>query len=153
MVIQSELLKVAEVEITYRPKFKVSERPQISKSKDAYDILIQQWDKGKIALLEEFKILLLNRRNRVLGIVHISSGGLSGTVADPKLIFTSALKACASGIILCHNHPSGELDPSNEDLSLTRRLVDAGKMLDLKILDHLIICNEEYYSFGDEGIL
>jgi len=153
MVIQSELLKVAEVEITYRPKFKVSERPQISKSKDAYDILIQQWDKGKIALLEEFKILLLNRRNRVLGIVHISSGGLSGTVADPKVIFTSALKACASGIILCHNHPSGELDPSNEDLALTRRLVDAGKMLDLKILDHLIICNDEYYSFGDDGIL
>ena len=153
MVIQSELLKVAEVEITYRPKFKVSERPQISKSKDAYDILMQQWDFGKIALLEEFKILLLNRRNRVLGIVHISSGGLSGTVADPKVIFTAALKGCASGIILCHNHPSGELDPSNEDLSLTRRLVDAGKMLDLKILDHLIICDDRYYSFGDEGIL
>jgi len=153
MVIQSELLMVAEVKITYRPKFKVSERPQISKSKDAYDILIQQWDKGKIALLEEFKILLLNRRNRVLGIVHISSGGLSGTVADPKVIFTAALKACASGIMVCHNHPSGELDPSNEDLSLTRRLVDAGKMLDLKILDHLIICEDNYYSFGDDGIL
>ena len=153
MVIQSELLKVAEVEITYRPKFKVSERPQISKSKDAYDILIQQLDKGEIALLEDFKILLLNRRNRVLGIVHISSGGLSGTVADPKVIFTSALKACASGIILCHNHPSGELDPSNEDLALTRRLVDAGKMLDLKILDHLIISGDTYYSFGDDGIL
>jgi len=89
----------------------------------------------------------------VLGIVHISSGGLSGTVADPKVIFTSALKACASGIILCHNHPSGELDPSNEDLSLTRRLVDAGKMLDLKILDHLIISEDNYYSFGDDGIL
>ena len=89
----------------------------------------------------------------MLGIVHISSGGLSGTVADPKVIFTSALKACASGIILCHNHPSGELDPSNEDLSLTRRLVDAGKMLDLKILDHLIISEDNYYSFGDDGIL
>jgi len=78
---------------------------------------------------------------------------LSGTVADPKVIFKAALKACESGIILCHNHPSGELDPSNEDLALTKRLVDAGKMLDLKILDHLIICNDGYYSFGDEGIL
>ena len=153
MVLQSKLLKVAEVEITYRPKFKVSERPQISKSQDAYDILVQQWDKGKIELLEDFKILLLNRRNRVLGIVHISSGGLSGTVADPKVIFTAALKACASGIILCHNHPSGELDPSSEDLSLTKRLVEAGKMLDLKILDHLIISTNGYYSFGDDGIL
>ena len=153
MVLQSKLLKVAEVEITYRPKFKVSERPQISKSQDAYDILVQQWDKGKIELLEEFKILLLNRRNRVLGIVHISSGGLSGTVADPKVIFTAALKACASGIILCHNHPSGELNPSSEDLALTRRLVEAGNILDLKILDHLIISADGYYSFGDEGIL
>jgi DNA repair protein RadC len=153
MVIQSELLKVAEVKITYRPKFKVSERPQISQSKDAYDILIQHWDKGKIALLEEFKILLLNRRNRVLGIVHISTGGYSGTVADTKVIFTAALKACASGIILCHNHPSGELDPSNEDLIMTRRLKEAGKLLDLNILDHLVISQYGYYSFGDDGIL
>jgi len=153
MVLQSELLKVAEVQISYNPKFKVSERPQISKSKNAYNILIQQWDKGKIELLEEFKILLLNRRNRVLGIVHISSGGLSGTVADPKVIFTAGLKACASGIILCHNHPSGELNPSSEDLALTKRLVEVGKMLDLKILDHLIISTDGYYSFGDEGIL
>jgi DNA repair protein RadC len=99
MVILSELLKVAEVEIAYRPKFNVSDRPQISKSNNAYNILREQWDKGKIALLEEVKILPLNRRNRVLGIVHISSSGLSGTVADPKVIFT-ALKACASGIIL-----------------------------------------------------
>jgi len=95
----------------------------------------------------------LNRRNRVLGLVNISSGGFSGTVADPKVIFTSALKACASGIILCHNHPSGELDPSSEDLALTRRLKEAGKLLDLQILDHLIISQHGYYSFGDDGIL
>lgn len=149
----SELLKVAEVQISYNPKFKVSERPQISKSRDAYNILIQQWDLGKIELLEEFKILLLNRRNRVLGLVNISSGGFSGTVADPKVIFTAGLKACASGIILCHNHPSGELDPSSEDLSLTRRLKEAGKLLDLQILDHLIISTNGYYSFGDEGMI
>jgi DNA repair protein RadC len=153
MVSQSELLQVAEVEITYRPKFKVSERPQISRSQHAYNILISQWDLGKIELLEEFKILLLNRRNRVLGIVHISSGGLSGTVADPKVIFTSALKACASGIILCHNHPSGELDPSAEDVALTKRLKEAGKLLDLQILDHLIISKWGFHSLGDEGII
>lgn len=153
MVLQSELSKVAEVQITYRPSFKVSERLQISRSQDAYRIFIQEWDSGKIELLEEFKILLLNRRNRVLGIVHISSGGLSGTVADPKVIFTAGLKACASGIILCHNHPSGELDPSGEDIALTRRMKEAGKILDLQILDHLIISNETYYSFGDDGIL
>jgi DNA repair protein RadC len=153
MVLQSELLEVAEVQITYKPKFKVSERPQISRSQHAYNILMQHWDLGKIELLEEFKILLLNRRNRVLGLVHISSGGFSGTVADPKVIFTAALKACASGIILCHNHPSGELDPSTEDLAMTRRLKEAGKLLDLQILDHLIISQHGYYSIGDDEIL
>lgn len=152
-MVQSELLKVAEVEITYNPKFKVSERPQINSSKQAYQILIQQWDKGKIELIEEFKILLLNRRNRVLGLVHISSGGFSGTIADPKVIFSAALKACSSGIILCHSHPSGELDPSREDIALTNKLSNGGALLDLKILDHLIISKDSFYSFTDEGLM
>lgn len=111
--------KVAEIEISYKPHYKVTERPQISSSNDAYEIFIQQWSMSKIELVEEFKILLLNRRNRVLGVVHISSGGFSGTIADPKVIFAAALKACASGIILCHCHPSRELDPSREDVALT----------------------------------
>ena len=152
-MVQSELFNVAEVEITYSPKFKVSERPQINSSKQAYQILIQQWDKGKIELIEEFKILLLNRRNRVLGIVHISSGGFSGTIADPKVIFSAALKASASGIILCHCHPSGELDPSREDIALTNKLSNGGALLDLKILDHLIVSKDSFYSFTDEGLM
>lgn len=143
--------KVAEVEISYRPDYKVSERPQISSSDDAYQILIQQWNLGKIELLEEFKILLLNRRNRVLGIVDISQGGLSGTVADPKVIFAAALKCCASGIILAHNHPSGELDPSSEDIAITNKLKAGALLLDLKIFDHLIITRDNFYSFADEG--
>jgi DNA repair protein RadC len=145
--------KVAEVEISYKPDYKVSERPQISSSNDAYQILVQQWHLGRIELLEEFKILLLNRRNRVLGIMNISQGGLSGTVADPKVIFVAALKCCASGIILCHNHPSGELDPSREDIALTNRLKAGGNLLDLKILDHLIITRGNFYSFADEGLI
>ncbi|CAM4431413.1 DNA repair protein RadC [Pedobacter westerhofensis] len=145
--------KVAEVEISYRPNYKVSERPQISKSNDAYQILIQQWSIGKIELLEEFKILLLNRRNRVLGIVDISQGGLSGTVADPKIIFAAALKSCASGIILAHNHPSGELDPSCEDIAITNKLKAGALLLDLKILDHLIVTRGNFYSFADEGLM
>lgn len=148
-MVYSELLNVAEVEITYNPKFKVSERPQVNSSKQAYQILIQQWDKGKIELIEEFKVLLFNRRNRVLGLVHISSGGFSGTIADPKVIFSAALKACASGVILCHCHPSGELDPSREDIALTNKLSNGGALLDLKILDHLIISKDAFYSFSD----
>jgi DNA repair protein RadC len=145
--------KVAEVEISYKPHYKVSERPQISRSNDAYQILIQQWNLDKIALLEEFKILLVNRRNRVLGVVEISQGGLSGTVADPKVIFAAALKSCASGIVLAHNHPSGELDPSREDIALTNKIKAGAELLDLKVLDHLIISKDSYYSFADEGMM
>ncbi len=114
---------------------------------------MQHWQQDKIELLEEFKILLLNRRNRVLGLVSISSGGVSGTIADPKLIFATALKSCASGLIICHNHPSGELNPSAEDIKLTNKLKDGGALLDIKILDHLIIGTDGFYSFADEGII
>jgi len=145
--------KVAEVEISYKPDYKVSERAQISSSNNANQILIQQWNMGRIELLEEFKILLLNRRNRVLGVVEISQGGLSGTVADPKVIFAAALKSCASGIILAHNHPSGELDPSREDTALTNKIKAGAELLELKVLDHLIISNDSFFSFADEGFL
>lgn len=145
--------KVAEIEISYKPEYKASERLQISSADDAYQILIQHWDKGRIEMVEEFKILLLNRRNRVLGIVHISSGGFSGTIADPKVIFSAALKACASGVILCHCHPSGELDPSREDITLTNKLKDGGAFLDIQILDHLIISTDSFYSFANEGLI
>jgi len=152
MVIKTKY-KVAEVKISYKPHYKVSERPQISSSNDAYEILIDQWNMGKIELLEEFKILLTNRRNRVLGILGISQGGLSGTVADPKVIFSAALKSCASGIILAHNHPSGELNPSKEDIALTTKIKTGAELLDLKVLDHLIISKDSFYSFADEGMM
>ena len=145
--------KVAEIEISYKPDYKVSEQPQISKSNDAYQILIQQWSMDKIELLEEFKIVLMNRRNRVLGVMNISQGGLSGTVADPKVIFVAALKCCASGIVLAHNHPSGELDPSREDIEITKKLKAGAELLDLKVLDHLIISKYSFYSFADEGMM
>ena len=144
---------VAEVEISYKPDYKVNERPQISRPDDAYQILIEQWNMNKIELLEEFKILLVNRRNRVLEIVEVSQGGLSGTVADPKVIFAAALKSCASGIVLAHNHPGGELDPSREDIALTNKIKAGAELLDLKVLDHLIISKDSYYSFADEGMM
>lgn len=153
MVLQSKLFKVAEVQISYNPKFKVSERPQIKSSNDAYRILRQQWDSGKIELLEEFKILLLNRKSRVLGVVNISQGGVAATAVDSKIVFASALKANASGIILCHNHPSGEIDPSTEDIKLTDKLKDGGASLDIIIMDHLIISKDTFYSFADEGMM
>jgi DNA repair protein RadC len=150
---ENSLYQLAEIEISYRPNFKSVERPQIDSSSKAYNALINNWNQDKIDLIEEFKIILLNRRNRVLGIVNISQGGISGTIADPKIIFAVALKACASGIILSHNHPSGESAPSGADIKLTRKLSEVGALLDINVFDHIILSSDGYFSFLDEGIL
>ncbi|WCT13595.1 RadC family protein [Mucilaginibacter jinjuensis] len=102
---------------------------------------------------EEFWILLLSRNNKVIGKELISKGGLSGTVADPKIIFNIALLHQASSIILAHNHPSGNLKPSQQDIDLTRKLHQAGKILDINVFDHLIITDDGFLSFADEGLL
>jgi len=102
---------------------------------------------------EEFWIILLNRANRLIEIKNVSKGGVSGTVADAKLIFKAALAKLASSIILCHNHPSGNLKPSRADLQLTEKLVKGGKNLDIAVLDHLIVGNNSYFSFADEALI
>lgn len=150
---ENSLYQLAEIEISYRPKFKATERPQIDGSNKAYQFLINNWNQDKINLIEEFKLILLNRRNRVLGIVNISQGGISGTIADPKIIFAVALKACASGIILSHSHPSGESAPSEADITLTKKLTEVGALLDINVFDHIIVCSQGYFSFLDQGIL
>ena len=131
---QVSLFQVSEIEVSYKPKFKAAERLSISSSKDAYNIMLHNWDIYKLELLEQFNVLLLNRANKVLGIFKVSSGGISGTVADPKLIFSAALKTCDSGIILCHNHPSGNLKPSQADLNLTKKLKEGESCLILQFL-------------------
>ncbi|MBL7858199.1 MAG: JAB domain-containing protein [Cyclobacteriaceae bacterium] len=144
---------VAEIEISYSSIIKPSQRPKVSASRDAVEIFKSSWDMGKLELLEQFKVLLLNRANKAIGIFEVSSGGISGTVADPKLIFATALKAGACGIILCHNHPSGNLTPSQADIDLTRKLKEGGRFLEIQVLDHLILTCEHYTSFADEGLL
>lgn len=149
----SELSRVAEVELIYRNPVKPSLRPLISRSKDAYDCFKLLWNENKIDFIEQFKMLLLNRAGRVLGIVEVLSGGVSGTFVDVKVVFTAALKSNASSIILAHNHPSGNLKPSQNDLALTQKIANAGKILDIAVNDHLIITSEGFYSFGAEGLI
>lgn len=144
---------VAEVELIYRNVVKPSQMPMVTDSKQVYSLLTSNWDENKIEFVEQFKILLLNTANKVLGVFEVSTGGIAGTVADPKLIFMAALRANASAIILSHNHPSGNLQPSQQDLTLTRKITEGGKILDIRVLDHLIITTEGYYSFSDEGVL
>ena len=122
-------------------------------SRQVYEVLVESWDKGSLDFVEHFKVMLLNRANRVLGICTISKEGTAGTVVDCKLVFATALKACVQSIIVSHNHPSGNLMPSEQDKRLTRRLVEVGKALDLPVLDHVIVTTEGYFSFADEGVL
>jgi DNA repair protein RadC len=145
--------QAAEVELIYKTKIKASERPCIASSKDSYDLLKQMWDSNKIEFVEQFKILLLNRGNRVLGIYDVATGGITGTVADVRVIFAAALKANACAIIIAHNHPSGSLKPSRADEALTEKMRQAGLILDIRLLDHLIVTNEGYFSFADEGLV
>ncbi|MDI3321402.1 JAB domain-containing protein [Pinibacter soli] len=146
-------MKVSELEIIYKPKIRASERPQIKASNDAYKLFLASWDMGKIELLEQFKVMALNNANRVLGICEISSGTISATIVDPKLVFGLLLKAGASSAIISHCHPSGNLKPSNSDVQMTHKICEGGKLLDIKILDHLIITPESYYSFADDGAI
>ncbi|MGY4536260.1 DNA repair protein RadC [Mucilaginibacter sp. UYNi724] len=145
-----DLFKVAEIELVYKQNGSTSQRPKVTKGEEAYNILLSHWDETKLDLLEQSKILLLNRANRVLGICEMSSGGIAGTVVDPRLIFVTALKANACAIILAHNHPSGNLMPSTEDKKMTNRLMDAGKLLEIEVLDHIIVTSGGYYSFAEQ---
>jgi DNA repair protein RadC len=145
--------QVAEIEISYRPKFKVAERPKITSSDGAFKILLSSWDAGRIELLEEFKVVMLSSQNRVLGVVDISRGGFSDVIADPKVIFSIALKSCASSLIVSHNHPSGELRPSASDIALTSKLVSGGQILGITVHDHLIVSPYGYFSFRDQEMM
>jgi len=144
---------VQEIQLVYKQKFRPSERPKVNASEDSYRALLSTWNTGVMGFIEEFKILLLNRANRVIGCYDVSTGGICGTIVDPRVIFAAALKSCAVGIILAHNHPSGNLTPSESDIQLTQKIKQGGLLLDILVLDHLIITEDYYFSFADEGLM
>jgi DNA repair protein RadC len=142
------LFSFNEVKVTYTRK---QVGPTITSSRDAFDLLVNDWP--DIDYCESFMVMLLSRGNNVLGVCRISFGSVAGTVADPKKIFQTALAANASAIILAHNHPSGLIRPSANDNMVTTKCVEAGKFLDLPVLDHIIVTRDKYFSYGDEGHL
>ncbi len=144
---------LAEVELIYKSKVKPSLRPKIGSSNDLYKVCMQIWNKDRIELVEEFKVIFLNRGNKVIGVMDTSSGGITGTVADPRTILAAAVKCCAVYIMLAHNHPSGNLKPSCADEDLTIKIKEAARYLDISVIDHIIVSTEGYLSFADEGLL
>jgi DNA repair protein RadC len=143
-------MKVAEVKLSYKTKIKASERIQITSSETAYKVLKPYFDE-EMEYKELFYVIYLNRANKVLGVHKISEGGCSGTVADGKIIFQGALLANAQAIILAHNHPSGNTKPSKQDIELTKKIAEFGKYIELPVLDHVILTEESFYSFADNG--
>ncbi|RLD44495.1 MAG: hypothetical protein DRI86_07380 [Bacteroidetes bacterium] len=133
-----------------RREEEVKEKKKIGSSKDVFEIFQTNMADSPF---EEFWILLVNRANKILGKHQISQGGVSGTIADPKRIFQLALENLASGIILCHNHPSGNIQPSTQDIKLTKKINDGAKLLEINLLDHIILGDENYYSFADNGMI
>ncbi len=148
------IIQISEVKLTYQSKVKSSDRVKISNAQDAFIVFYDHWDHDVIEHIEEFKILLLNRANRILGMASLFKGGGSGTVIDQKVIYQYSLKANAHQIILAHNHPSGNLNPSEADISITRKIKEGAQLLNITLLDHLIISPDKFfYSFADEGEL
>ena len=139
-----------KITVSYNNPYKATQRHQIQCSSYVYKAL---QDYPDLEYKESFHIILLNRANQILGISCVGTGGLAGVVADPKIVYQHALMANASSIILLHNHPSGNKATSQADDQLTDKLVQAGKFLDLPVLDHIILTNDGYYSYADEGRL
>ncbi len=142
---------VAALELGRRRRFaETAQQPKISNSKDAFEYFYMRMsDLGH----EQFWVMLLNPANKVIKMMKISDGGINGTSADPKRIFKTALENNATAVMLCHNHPSGNVEPSNSDMALTHNIVKGGKVLEIKILDHIIIGINKYFSFADSGLI
>ena len=143
--------RVAEVGLTYRNRVPSKDRKEVLDSRSAYSILREIYSDDTIDYRETFKVLYLNHRNQLLGYYTISEGGITDTMADVRMILQGALLTNATGIILAHNHPSGSTRPSRQDDELTRKIVEASNLMDIKVNDHIILTNEEFYSYCDEG--
>lgn len=142
-------MTLQEISVVYNP-------PQADKIQFTQSSQAAQYLRGffeNVNFREQFYVMYLDRANQIKGIFHVSTGGIHATSVDQRVIFGVALKSLAVGIILCHNHPSGGLKPSDHDLSLTNQIVQAGKILQINVLDHIILTDDSYYSFADNGLI
>lgn len=132
---------------------RINDLTKISSSQDVTTVLRKCFDEDTFLIQEQFIVLLMNNSNKVLGFHSLSKGAINSTLVDIRLIFSTAIKNYATSIIIAHNHPSGNIQPSQSDKSLTRKIKEAGLLLDIRLLDHVILTEDDYFSFADEGIL
>ena len=150
---KKQITQVAEISVSYRPA--IANKPIIKSPLDAYAVLREFFSDNTIQLNEQFMVMYLNKANRVLGVYPAHVGGLTSTVFDLRLILSVALKILATGLIICHNHPSGSLKPSQPDIELTQKIKQAANHLEITVQDHIILSGEtgQYLSFADEGLI
>lgn len=148
----NKLFSIKEIDISYSYGTAKAERETIHSSLDAKNIFVSAFG-ATLEYKESFFVLVLNNSNDILGIKKISEGGITATIVDVRLIFQTVLKAHGTAFIICHNHPSGKLQPSQADKNITAKIKEGAKVLDLNLLDHLIVTAESYLSFADDGIL
>ena len=146
---------VTELSVVYRQKKSAKQLPNIVTSSDAFVHIIDGFDFNTIGCQEQFVVMYLNPANCVLGIYRASVGGITSTVADIRIILSVALKTLSTAMVVAHSHPSGSLKPSRQDIDITNRLKEAGKFMEIKVLDHLIVepSRQEFFSFADEGLM
>ncbi|MGL6128165.1 JAB domain-containing protein [Chryseobacterium artocarpi] len=143
--------EVSEIQVSYKPNKIVNTK--ITTSFDAVQIIRKFWNEETIEMQEEVKVILLNNSNCVLGIYNLSKGGITSSLVDVRLVLSVTLKCLAQGIILVHNHPSGNLKPSSADLTIVKKLKESCNLMDIALFDSIIITNESYMSFADDGLL
>ncbi|MDN4013438.1 JAB domain-containing protein [Chryseobacterium gambrini] len=143
--------EVSEIQVSYKPNKMVSSK--ITTSFDAVQIIRKFWNEETIQMQEEVKVILLNNSSHVLGIYNLSKGGMTSSLVDVRIILSVALKCMATGIIMVHNHPSGNLKPSSADLNIVKKLNESCKLMDITLFDSIIITKEDYMSFADDGLL
>jgi len=155
MLLQSILLedKVAEIYVSYSHPIPSKKRIAMTTPNTVVEVLRYAWDDRTIELYESFKVILLNRNNRLLGVCSIAEGGITNTVVDVRILFAVALKCSAVTIILAHNHPSGNINPSEGDRLITKKIVEGASILDIEVLDHVIITKDDFYSFRQHDIM
>ena len=144
-------MELTEILTSY--KNKNQDAVKVSSSVEVYNFILNHWDDDTLDIQENVKILLLNSSNTILGVYDVSRGGINSTVIDLRLVLSVALKCLASSIILVHNHPSGNINPSEQDREFTKKIKSACKFLEIQLFDHIIITRYDYFSFADNGYI
>lgn len=147
------MFAIGEVFLGYKTKVKVKDALVISNSELSTQLFREVWDSSQLTLRESFKAVFLNTSNRAVNFYSLSDGGVSGTVVDTRLLLQAAILSNASSIIICHNHPSGNLNPSEADRKVTKKVKEAALLFDIMLLDHIILTEDDYFSFADSGMM